>query len=214
MTEPQKKVPFYRNPYVLAFVASAILLPVMRPFLRNIPEPPPVMGQVPSFAFVDQTGKAFGSQELSGQVYVANFIFTRCMTVCPTITRAMASLQERFVNAKVPIRIVSFTVDPEADTPETLRAYGQTAGANFSVWSFLTAPRSEVRQLLEEGFKVPLEDASRAEGGKLIDIAHTKKAAIVDGAGGLRGYYNTDELGIDEIFNRAQHVFEQEKRNK
>ena len=71
-----------RNPYVWGFLIGIVTLTAIRPLLRRIPEPPPILSALPEFTLRDTTGRPFGSRELSGQVYVASFFFTRCPSIC------------------------------------------------------------------------------------------------------------------------------------
>jgi protein SCO1/2 len=195
-----------RNPYVWGFLIGIVTLTAIRPLLRHIPEPPPVTGQVPEFSLVDSDGKAFGSAELKGQVYIASFFFTSCRSICPVIMHGMAKLQAGFDERGIKgIRLVSISVDPEHDTPEVLRAYGKDLGVKPERWTLLTGDPEKIRAVVVDGFKTPLEAAPQTPASP-IEIAHTGKVVLVDGSGGIRGYYATDEMGLDEVFNRAQHV--------
>lgn len=200
-----RKERFWSNPFFWAFVSGVAVVTAMRPYLVRHPEPPPVMSGLPSYALTNQEGVTFGSRDLKGQVYVASFIFTQCQSTCPMITRAMSALQKRFSDAQIPVKLVSFSVDPDNDAPAVLKTYAQKYEADFSRWSFLTGKHEDLRSLLEGGFKVPLGDKVTAP-GNLFDIAHTQKVVIVDREGGIRGYYESSETGMDEVFHRAQHV--------
>jgi len=202
--EAATRAPLWRNPYVWAFVVGCLTLTLMRPLLRYVPKPPPVLGTLPEFALVDTDGKPFGSAQLRGQPYVASFFFTRCPSVCPLLMTRMRQLQESFRNAGVTdVRLVSITVDPAHDTPEVLHDTEPRYGVDQSRWKLLTGPPERVRALCVDGFHVPgFEQAYRGEG----DIPHTMKLVLVDGAGRIRGYYDADESGLDEVFHRAQHV--------
>jgi protein SCO1 len=193
-----------RNPYVWAFVVGCALTTLMRPLLRRIPSPPPVLWQVPAFTLVDSLGRPFGSEELRGQVYVANFFFTRCPSVCPTLMKGMATLQRRFRDENLEtIRLVSISVD-SYDTPQRLHDAEPGYGVDPSRWVLLTGPRERVRSLAVDGFRVAL-----GEGDGVADIAHAAKLLLVDGSGALRGVYDSDELGLDETFWRARRVVEE-----
>jgi protein SCO1/2 len=118
-----------RSPYVWAFVIGIVTLTLIRPLLRHVPEPPPVLSQLPRFSLVGVDGKPYGSAELSGQVYVANFFFTSCRSICPAIMQGMGRLQDGFRQRDIQgIRLVSISVDPEHDTPEVLAEYGKGLG--------------------------------------------------------------------------------------
>jgi protein SCO1/2 len=196
----------HRNPYVWGFLIGITTLTLIRPLLRHIPEPPPVLSQLPDFALVDMDGKPFGSAELRGRVYVANFFFTSCRSICPAVMHGMAKLQGEFDHQGIQgVRLVSISVDPEHDTPEVLRAYGKDLGVKPERWTLLTGDPETIRAVVVDGFKTPLEHAP-ATPASAIEIAHTGKVVLVDGSGGIRGYYDSDDMGLDDVFNRAQHV--------
>ena len=200
----------FRSPYLWAFFIGIVTLTLMRPFLRHEPTPPPVLGQLPDFALTDTGGRPFGTADLAGRVYVANFIFTRCTSICPRLTAAMALLQKRYDNEDIAgIRLVSITVDPEYDTPEVLRAYGEARGVDPERWILLSGSRESITDLVVGGFKTGLGELEEGDGG-LIEIAHSGKFVLVDGLGRIRGYFDTDEMGLDEIFHRSQHVLGEE----
>lgn len=200
-----EKRPFYRSPFLWAGVTGILTITVLRLTLVRIPEPPPKIGQIPDFTLVSQDGKPFGSRDLRGKVYVVNFIFTSCASVCPKLTQAMRQLQARFKRVGVTdLHLISITVDPETDTPARLRAYAKNHGADTTNWTFLTGGRDKVTTLIMRGFKQHVGKKEKV--GNIIDIAHTQRFAIIDRDGGLRGFYKTDALGLDEIFHRSRHV--------
>jgi protein SCO1/2 len=200
-----------RNPYVWGFVIGIVTLTAIRPLLRHVPEPPPVLFQLPAFTLEDQDGKPFGSQELRGQVYIASFFFTSCRSICPAIMHGMGRLQAGLAERNVQgVRLVSISVDPEHDTPEILSEYAKGMGVDPGRWTLLTGDPAPVRALVVDGFKTPVVSAP-PEGVEPLDIAHTGKLVLVDGSGRVRGYYGSDEMGLDEVFNRAQHVLRQER---
>jgi len=195
----------FRNPFVWAFLAGIVILTLIRPVLRREPSPPPVLGLLPEFRLTATRGEPFGTEELAGQVYVANFFFTRCASICPLLTAAMGRLQQRYDEMGVlGVRLVSITVDPEYDTPERLREYGAQHGVDDRRWTLLTGDPDEIRSLAVGGFRTPLGESETIEG--LIDIAHSGKLILVDGRGGIRGYYESDAKGLDEIYHRSRHV--------
>ena len=202
-----------RNPHVWGFVIGIVTLTLIRPLLRHIPEPPPVLSQLPEFSLVGIDGKPYGSAELRGQVYVANFFFTSCRSICPAIMKGVARLQDGFAARNITgVRLVSISVDPERDTPEVLGAYGKETGVDPHRWTLLTGDPEQVRRLVVDGFKTPVVTPPPGGPGP-IDIAHTGKLVLVDGFGRIRGYYGTDEMGLDEVYNRAQHVLSQQRES-
>jgi protein SCO1/2 len=194
------------NPYVWAFLLGVVGLTLLRPLLRHEPAPPPVLSHLPPFDLVAGDGETFGTRQLAGHVWVANFVFTRCTSICPALTASMRRLQDRLDGAGVDgVRLVSISVDPAYDTPDRLRDYADRHGADPARWTFLTGDPDEVRKLVVEGFRTPMGPQER-DGDVLVEIAHTGKLVLVDGGGGIRGYYDSDETGIDEVFHRSRHV--------
>lgn len=198
-----------RHPYLWAFLVGIVSLTLIRPLLRRVPEPPPLLFQLPAYALVDSAGGPFGSADLAGRVYVANFFFTRCVSICPDLTRSMARLGARYDEEGVSdIRLVSISIDPEYDTPERLADYAAAHGIDPRRWTLLTGDTERIRELVSGGFKTALGEAEpRAD--SLMDIAHSGKLVLVDRAGGIRGYYDSDAEGLDEIFHRSRHVLPQ-----
>jgi protein SCO1/2 len=200
-----------RNPYAWAFVVGCVLMMLMRPLLRRVPPPPPVLWQVPAFSLVASDGRPFGSDELRGHVYVASFFFTRCPSICPTLMKGMATLQRRFRDGDLDsVRLVSISVDPDHDTPERLRAALPGYGVDSSRWALLTGPRDRVRALAVDGFRVALGEPQATDAG-ILDIAHAAKLLLVDGNGALRGLYDSDALGLDEVFWRARRLVDESR---
>ncbi len=165
---------------------------------RELPPPRPVLGKVPAFALTDATGQVFDSERLEGKVWVANFIFTRCPTICPVFTRKMAELQHRGRQLGETIHLVSFTVDPEHDTPEVLMQYAKAQKASPRIWSFLTGGRDTLQKLIAEGLKVHMSKEGPAD--DLMSYGHGGHFVVVDGRMQVRGYYDSSEKdAVDDI---------------
>ena len=164
---------------------------------------PPVVGHVADFKLTDQAGKPFGTAELQGKVWIANFIFTRCTTVCPIFTEKMARLEEK---APGEIRFVSFSVDPEYDTPAILTAYAQAKGADLRRWSFLTGPIAEVQKTVQDSMKIAIDkDPGATDPG--MAIMHGTYFVLVDGKGQIRGIYAmSDESAGKKILEDAARI--------
>ncbi|HXV77877.1 MAG TPA: SCO family protein [Candidatus Polarisedimenticolaceae bacterium] len=203
------------SPYLWAVLAGLILIPAMRPFLRHEPAPPAVQFELPEFRLVDSRGAAFGSDDLDGRVYVADFIFTRCGSICPALTRSMKLLDRRFRERGVDgVHLVSITVDPTYDTPEVLARYADEHAIDLERWTLLTGPPASVRSLVIDGFRLGLGQAPETgtPPESPAEIAHSGKLVLVDGSGGVRGYYDADGEGLDEVFHRTLHVLKQGSR--
>ncbi len=138
----------------------------------------PVWGSLPEFTLVDQDSQPFGSSELNGQVWISDFVFTRCPSRCPMLTRQMEKIQREIrANGWQDVRLVSISVDPENDTPETLTAYAEKHGADGGVWRFLTGSREAVWGLSVDGFKLAVADAADSGGGPIL---HSNKFVLAD----------------------------------
>lgn len=146
----------------------------------------PVLGRVPEFSLVERSGSAVTRASLSGSVWVVDFIFTYCAGPCPMMTARMARLQEA-VRSVDGAKLVTVTVDPDRDTPEVLRSYADSCGADRDRWWFLTGDRAAVRSLVVEGFKLGDVDEP---------MNHSTRFVLVDGTGAIRGYYDSAEDGM------------------
>ena len=137
---------------------------------------------VPDFSLTNQQGESFGLADMAGKIWVADFIFTNCPTICPAMTQEMARLQSEFVAD--PVYFVSFSVDPERDTPEVLSRYATAYGADDRRWHFLTGDKAKIYQLAEQGFFL---DA----GPKGGEILHSPRFVLVKPDGNIHDYYNS-----------------------
>jgi protein SCO1 len=200
-----------RNIWAISFVLGAIAVTALYPFTRRVPDPPPELFELPAYALVDHRGEAFTPETLAGRVWVASFVFTRCPSTCPAVTRAMKQLRERFDRNGIEIDLVSFTVDPEHDTVAVLADYAAGVEADHARWRFVTGTSEAIGSLVSDGFKLGIGDVEMKDGG-LYDIAHSTKLALVDERGIVRGYYGTDAEGLAEAFERADRVYMETKR--
>ena len=164
-------------------------------------------GTVPSFELVNQDAQRFGSGQLAGKIWIADFIFTSCPGPCPLISSRMSELQKPL--EKTDIHLVSFTVDPEKDTPEVLRAYAEKLHAQLKRWDFLTGPRTAIYALARDGFKLAVSDGSDETGMPI----HSTRIVLVDRRGVIRGYY--DALAPDavtKLLADANHLFHEQPK--
>lgn len=167
-------------------IAVAIVARAMRP------RPPlPVLGAVPAFHLVDERGARYANDAMRGHVDVVDFIFTRCPSSCPRLTARMAELQARLAKDGSDARLVSFSVNPENDTPPVLAAYAAKAGADLGRWTFVTGPVDDVMRAVVLGFKVSAAKVST--GANDYDVTHGDWFVLVDRGGTIRGYYPTEE---------------------
>jgi protein SCO1/2 len=162
-----------------------------------------VYGAVPDFSFVDQAGATVRAADLRGRVSIANFIFTRCPTVCPVTSSKMRRIGQRLSGRRDSIQLVSFSVDPDHDTPAVLAAYAARYGADPSRWRFLTGPADRVRDAVVHGFKLALERRGGPTDGT-PDIVHDAHFVLIDPDLRIRGYYDSDESArLDQLVTDA-----------
>jgi len=163
----------------------------------------PPLGSVGAFSLTDQAGRAVTAESLRGKVWAAGFMFTRCPTVCPRITRRMRELQQTARKDGVELALVSFSVDPEHDTPEVLLAYARKYEADLASWRFLTGDLAVVRKTSEQGFKLALDGKVNPD-AEHFGLMHGSHLVLVDRTGQIRGYYRTSEdLQMSQLLTDA-----------
>jgi protein SCO1 len=141
-------------------------------------------GSVPEFTLINQDGKNFGSADLRGKIWIADFVYSTCPGPCPMISSRMSELQKPL--EKTDVHLVSFSVDPTRDTPQVLRGYAEKLQAEPGRWDFLTGPQSTIYNLSRDGFKL-------AVGQEKGVPVHSTRMILVDRHGVIRGYYDAVE---------------------
>jgi protein SCO1/2 len=161
----------------------AFCLAVALPSCRT-KQPLMTYNAVPEFTLTDQNGDAFASQaRLDGKVWVADFIFTTCTGPCPRMTSQMKQVQGK-LDGLPDVKLVSFTVDPDNDTPPALDAYARRFGAQPDRWHFLTGPKDTLHSLNREAFMLGNVDGS---------LDHSTRFILIDKQSRVRKYYHTNE---------------------
>jgi len=163
--------------------------------------------QLPPFSFIDQTGKTFTEKDIEGKVVIADYIFTRCQTICPKMSSNLESVQRAFAN-NPDVVLLSHTVDPEFDTVAVLNTYAKVHGALAGKWYFLTGEKAKLYKQAAEGYKiVASEDATGPDA-----FVHSDRVVLLDRAGRIRGYYNgTDSMQIDTLILETKIVLSELK---
>jgi cytochrome oxidase Cu insertion factor (SCO1/SenC/PrrC family) len=157
----------------------------------------PDYGEAPDFQLTERSGKSLTKADLAGVVWVADFIFTRCPGLCPLLSTRMAMLQQQLHETTPgrPVRLVSFSVDPEWDTPERLREYATRYQARPDQWLFLTGSLPTMTELVTKGFRLSLAPLPpEQQTSDQEPIVHSDRLVLVDANGKIRGYYH----GSDE----------------
>ena len=164
-------------------------------------------GTVPGFQLTNQNGQPFGSAQLSGKIWIADFIYTTCPGPCPMISGRMSELQKPL--DKTDVHLVSFSVDPEKDTPEVLRGYADKLQAEPGRWDFLTGAKSAIYKLSHDGFKLAVSDGGDAQG---IPV-HSTRMVLVDRHGQIRGYSDATETeAITKLLADTNHLLREEPK--
>ena len=158
-------------------------------------------GTVPPFQLTNQNGRTFGSTDLNGKIWIADFIYTACPGPCPMISSRMSEMQKPL--AKTDVHFVSFSVDPDTDTPKKLREYATRLNAQPGRWDFLSGPKSVIYDLSVRGFKL----AASEHGGDQRQPMHSTRMVLVDRQGQIRGYYDATEAdAVTKLLADANHL--------
>lgn len=154
-------------------------------------------GQMPSFALRDQRGVTVRDLDLRGRVLVVDFIFTSCPDVCPLLTQQLVGVRQQLAPG-ADLAFVSFSVDPEHDTPEKLATFAAQHRADHGDWYFLTGSLDAVREVVTRGFKQAMQAEPEVQ-GKPRNVLHGTHFVLVDARGEIRGFFRSDEAGIAEL---------------
>ena len=152
--------------------------------------------KVSPFSFTNQDGKTISNKDFEGKVYLVEFFFTTCPTICPRMNKNLVDIQNNFPNNNE-FGIASFTINPEYDTPEILKAYAENYGVTNPNWHFLTGDKNAVYDLANKGFNLYAEQVEGAPGG----FEHSGNFALIDKKGFIRS--RTDNFGNPKIYYRG-----------
>ena len=175
----------------IACVAAAFLIPVGKrdrtPSTRDIV--PESYFDAPQFSLQERNGGEVRTEDLEGKIWIASFVFTRCTMGCPAVTATMQMLQKELnLSEYDDLRLVTFTVDPENDTLDTLKKYAAVYQAHETRWLFLTGKEKIVRPLLRKGFKITANKRDNPKPGDEFD--HSTKLFVIDKKGRVRGTFD------------------------
>ncbi len=183
-------------------------LPILGPIQVN-EKGDTVYHVIPEFTFINQNGDSVGSRQLNDQIYVANFFFASCKTVCPKMNEQMGKVQYAFKEEK-DFHILSFTVDPQRDSVFVLAAYAEKMRADNSKWWFLTGDKSALYDVARDGFLVPA-----AEGKTKDDFFHSQDIVLIDKQKHIRGVYDgLDPAEMDTLIDHVKLLFQEYKQIK
>ncbi len=176
---------------ILSLLASIILLSACFPMKKGKP--------IEEFTFTNQNGEPFGLESLKGKVWLADFVFTNCTTVCPPMSANMSELQQEVKKKGLKnVEFVSFTVDPDYDTPEVLSEYYKAFNADFSTWHFLTGyTQEEIEEFAPKNFKSPVKKPQEGD-----QVLHAVNFYLVNKKGEvIANYPGNEDVPFEQILN-------------
>lgn len=158
---------------------------------------------IPPFSFTDQYGKTITQQTTEGKIYVCDYFFTTCHSICPVMSNQLVRVYERY-KSRPDFLILSHTVDPETDTVQQLLDYAKRHGVNDEKWLFLTGDKKELYRLARKGYLLSVDEGDGGED----DFIHTQNFALVDKEKHIRGYYDgTDSLEVTRLIDDLKLLF-------
>ena len=157
--------------------------------------PDTIYHTIPEFSFTDWTGKTVTNRTLDSSIYVADFFFTTCKTICPKMSEGMYSLAYRYKDDSI-VKFISYTVDPETDSVEVLKAYANKYQARPGKWFLVTGDKKELYELARTGYLLPVAPGD----GGADDFIHSEMLVLVDNKKHIRGYFDgTDKYEVDSL---------------
>lgn len=199
------RVLFGVSTIILALFYSALkpkkVLPIYQPSMVNYELVDSTLQHVKKyhkiapFSFENQNGKTITQDDYEGKIYIADFFFTTCPTICPKMTANMGSIQEEILNDST-VMLLSFSVTPKIDSVPQLKKYAIEKGVNDEKWNLLTGNKKEIYTMARKSYLVVKEDG---DGGP-YDMIHTENFILVDPKKRIRGFYDgTDTLAMREL---------------
>lgn len=152
--------------------------------------------KAPDFKFINQDGDTITNEDYKGKVYLVEFFFTTCPTICPIMNKNLVEIQDIFSDRQ-DFGIASFTIDPSHDTPEVLNDYAEKYGIDHPNWNLMTGDRERIYELANQGFGLYAGEDAQAAGG----FAHQGMFALVDQEGYIRS--RKDQFGNPLIYYRG-----------
>lgn len=181
--QPKKTLPIYQPSMV-----NAALVDTTVQYIRKY-------HKIPDFTLTNQLGEQVSAATFKDKVYIADFFFTTCLTICPIMTGHMAEIQERIKN-RPDVLLLSHSVTPKRDSVPVLYQYAVEKGVNPKQWHLVTGPKKEIYDLARKAYLVAKEDG----GAGPFDMVHTENFVLIDKKKRIRGYYDgTDPAAIETL---------------
>jgi len=157
---------------------------------------------VPEFAFTNQKGNTITDNDLNGKIYVADFFFTTCKSICPKMTAQLERVQKEFSDIES-VALLSHTVDPEQDSVPVLKDYAEKSHAEENKWNFVTGSKVEIYEIARKGYFVTAMDG---DGGE-EDFIHSPLFVLIDKEKHIRGYYDgTSPEEVDDLIHDIKRL--------
>lgn len=164
--------------------------------------------QAPAFKSINQDGKFVTQENVKGKIYIVDFFFTSCPTICPAMREQLQRVYQKYEN-NADVIILSHTIDPEYDTLELLKTYALKAGSDGKKWMFLRDDRKATLELANKGYFAATKPQFY---GTNQDHSHTGGLYLVDYSGQIRGvYYGTIKEQVDKMMDDIDFLLEQKK---
>lgn len=180
---PEKKLPVYNPSDVNPRLVDESIVHIRRNH------------KIADFNLINQNGETITQNNYKDKIYVADFFFTRCMTICPVMTNNIGKLQEVFINDD-DVMFLSHSVTPVIDSISVLRAYADKKGVIDSKWNITTGDKKHIYKLARKSYFAVLDEGD----GGLQDFVHTENFVLVDKKQQIRGYYDgTDNEDIERL---------------
>jgi protein SCO1/2 len=165
--------------------------------------------RIGNFSFLNQEGKKISLADVKGSIFVAEYFFTTCGTICPAMNKQMQRVQKAYLNNEQ-VKILSFTVDPEIDTVAQMKNYANGHGAKSGKWHFLTGDKDQLYDLARKSFFVLKPAEAENQGDANSDFIHTNNFVLVDQELRIRGYYDgTSAKEVNHLIEDIQLLLDE-----
>lgn len=165
--------------------------------------------KIGKFSFINQYKQVIGLKDVKGKVFVAEYFFTTCQTICPRMNDQMQRVQAAFKDESN-FRILSFTVNPEVDTVEQMKRFAQENKAIGGKWHFLTGDKTKLYEAARKYFFLLKKSEVENQGDVGSDFIHTNNFVLVDKEQRIRGYYDgTNPKEVDKLINDAKLILKE-----
>lgn len=191
--KPQKRLPIYQPAMVNYELVDSTLQHVKK------------YHTIAPFSLINQNGKTITQEDYQGKIYIADFFFTTCPTICPKMTANMGEIQSRILNDPK-IKLLSFSVTPKIDSVAQLKRYALEKGVNDQKWNLVTGDKKKIYTLARKSYLAVKDDG---DGGP-YDMIHTENFVLVDPEKRIRGFYDgTDDSAMEELLQDLQILKEE-----